>query len=281
MDRRLHVTIDIGGTFTDLVAYDEASEELLLAKAPSTPPLFIDGVMAALITAGIEPGEIVHFRHGSTIATNAIIERRPVKAGLLTTRGMRDVLGAGRANRPDLFNSNWDPSPPLVPRRHVLEATERVDYEGTILKKLTEEDADGGADLRRPWDRGGRGLVPELVHEPRARDPQPRDPRRRASRRRLRLHLRRDAPRNPRVRAHLDDRRERLSGANRQPVSRRPGESGSRVGIRGRGWSYPLGWWDAFDASGPERAGAHLPIGTGRGCYWRSRHGAGVGIRRS
>ncbi|HVC13990.1 MAG TPA: hydantoinase/oxoprolinase family protein [Acidimicrobiales bacterium] len=134
------MTIDIGGTFTDLVAYDEASEELLLAKAPSTPPLFIDGVMAALSTAGIEPQEIVHFRHGSTIATNAIIERRPVKTGLLTTRGMRDVLGAGRANRPDLFNSNWDPSPPLVPRRHVLEATERVDYEGTVLTELSEED---------------------------------------------------------------------------------------------------------------------------------------------
>lgn len=145
MDRKLHVTIDIGGTFTDLVAYDELSEELLLAKAPSTPPLFIDGVMAALAIAGIEPGEIVHFRHGSTIATNAIIERRPVKTGLLTTRGMRDVLGAGRANRPDLFNSNWDPSPPLVPRRHVLEATERVDYEGTVLKELSEEDVRAAA----------------------------------------------------------------------------------------------------------------------------------------
>jgi N-methylhydantoinase A len=140
MDRKLHVTIDIGGTFTDLVAYDEATDETLLAKAPSTPPLFIDGVMAALETAGIGPAEIVHLRHGSTIATNAIIERRAAKTGLLTTRGMRDVLSAGRANRPDLFNSNWDPSPPLVQVRNVLEATERVDYEGNVLTPLSEDD---------------------------------------------------------------------------------------------------------------------------------------------
>lgn len=140
MGRKLQVTIDIGGTFTDLVAYDEATDEMLLAKAPSTPPLFIDGVMAALATARISPSEVMHLRHGSTIATNAIIERRAARTGLLTTRGLRNVLAAGRANRPDLFNSNWDPSPPLVPARNVLEASERVDYEGTALTPLVEDD---------------------------------------------------------------------------------------------------------------------------------------------
>jgi N-methylhydantoinase A len=138
--RRLRVAIDIGGTFTDLVAYDEDSEQLLVAKTPSTPPLFIDGVLTALEKAGIGPGEITYLKHGSTIATNAIIERTGAKAGLLTTRGMRDVLAAGRANRPDLFNSNWDPSPPLIQRRNVLEATERVDYVGSVMTTLEEED---------------------------------------------------------------------------------------------------------------------------------------------
>jgi N-methylhydantoinase A len=103
MGRKLHVTIDIGGTSTDLVAYDETSNEMLLATAPSTPPLFINGVMAALEAAGIGPGEVVHLRHGSTIATNAIIGRRAAKTGLVTTRGMRHILAAGRANRADLF----------------------------------------------------------------------------------------------------------------------------------------------------------------------------------
>ena len=138
--KRLRVAIDIGGTFTDLVAYDEASEELTVSKTPSTPPVFIDGVLNALEKAGIAPDEIAHLKHGSTIATNAIIERRGAKTGLVTTRGMRDVLAAGRANRPDLFNSNWDPSPPLVPRRNVLEVNERIDYEGGVLTALEEDD---------------------------------------------------------------------------------------------------------------------------------------------
>jgi N-methylhydantoinase A len=136
--RKLRVAVDIGGTFTDLVAYDEDTHELTSVKTPSTPPGFIDGVMSALDKAGIEPGEVTGFKHGSTIATNAIIERRGARTGLVTTKGMRDVLGAGRANRPDLFNSNWDPSPPLVQRRNVLTVDERIDYEGNVLQELDE-----------------------------------------------------------------------------------------------------------------------------------------------
>jgi N-methylhydantoinase A len=134
------VSVDIGGTFTDLVAYDAESGALRSFKSPSTPPTFIDGVMTALEKSGLRADEIGVFKHGSTIATNAIIERRGASTGLITTRGMRDVLQAGRANRPDLFNSNWDPSPPLVRRRHVLEATERTDYEGNVVTALAEDD---------------------------------------------------------------------------------------------------------------------------------------------
>ena len=138
--RKLRVAVDIGGTFTDLIAYDQETREILAVKSPSTPPGFIDGVMDALSKAEIQPEEIVDFKHGSTIATNAIIERRGANTGLITTKGMRDVLLAGRANRPDLFNSNWDPSPALVRRRHILEVDERVDYEGTVLTALAEDD---------------------------------------------------------------------------------------------------------------------------------------------
>lgn len=138
--RQLRVATDIGGTFTDLTAYDESSGELISVKTPSTPPTFIEGVLDALEKAEIGPEEVAIFKHGSTIATNAIIERRGARTGMVTTKGFRDVLGAGRANRPDLFNSNWDPSPPLVRRRHILEARERVDYEGHVLEELNEED---------------------------------------------------------------------------------------------------------------------------------------------
>jgi N-methylhydantoinase A len=150
--RNLRVAVDIGGTFTDLVAYDEDTHELTTVKTPSTPPGFIDGVMNALAKAGIEPGEMRVFKHGSTIATNAIIERRGAKTGLVTTKGMRDVLGAGRANRPDLFNSNWDPSPPLVQRRNVLTVEERVDYEGSVLSELDE---DGVREAARKFRKRG------------------------------------------------------------------------------------------------------------------------------
>ena len=150
--RNLRVAVDIGGTFTDLVAYDEDTHELTTVKTPSTPPGFIDGVMSALDKAGIEPGEVTGFKHGSTIATNAIIERRGAETGLVTTKGMRDVLGAGRANRPDLFNSNWDPSPPLVRRRNVLTVDERIDYEGNILRELDEN---GVRDAARKFRKRG------------------------------------------------------------------------------------------------------------------------------
>jgi N-methylhydantoinase A len=138
--RKLRVAVDIGGTFTDLVAYDEQTRGVVTVKTPSTPPTFIEGVVAALDKAEIKPDEITEFKHGSTIATNAIIERTGANAALITTEGMRDVLGAGRANRPDLFNSNWDPSPSLVPRRNVFTVRERVDYEGNVLKPLDEDD---------------------------------------------------------------------------------------------------------------------------------------------
>jgi N-methylhydantoinase A len=138
--RKLRVAVDIGGTFTDLVAYDEESHDLITVKTPSTPPGFIGGVLDAFTRAGIGPDDVTLFKHGSTIATNAIIQRTGAKTGLITTAGMRDVLGAGRANRPDLFNSNWNPSPPLVPRRNVLTVRERVDYQGAVLTDLVEDD---------------------------------------------------------------------------------------------------------------------------------------------
>ena len=136
----LTVSVDIGGTFTDLVAYDAEDRAIKTVKVPSTPPGFIDGVMNAITKAEISPDDVGAFKHGSTIATNAIIQRRGAKAGLVTTKGMRDVLGAGRANRPDLFNSNWDPSPALVSRRHILEVSERVDYLGKVMTPLVEDD---------------------------------------------------------------------------------------------------------------------------------------------
>jgi N-methylhydantoinase A len=136
---RFIVGVDIGGTFTDLVALDGTTGELRSCKVPSTPPGYIDGVVNALDRAGLRPGEVALFKHGCTIATNAIIQRTGARTALVTTDGFRDVLPAARAARVDLYDSDWDPSPPLVPRRHILTVPERLSYEGDVLVALDEE----------------------------------------------------------------------------------------------------------------------------------------------
>ena len=139
--------VDIGGTFSDLVCLDTVSGEIKNVKVPSTPPTFIEGVMNALKKAGIPPSEMIVFKHGSTIATNAIIQRRGAKTGLVATKGFRDILEAARADRPELFDLSWDPNPPLVPRRHRLGVSERVDYEGNVVTPLNEEEVRHAARL--------------------------------------------------------------------------------------------------------------------------------------
>ena len=131
--------VDIGGTFTDLVALDATTGELRSCKVPSTPPGYIDGVINALDRARLRPGEVTLFKHGCTIATNAIIQRTGARTALVTTEGFRDVLPAARAARVDLYDSDWDPSPPLVPRRHILTVPERLTYEGDVLVALDED----------------------------------------------------------------------------------------------------------------------------------------------
>src|SRR3990170_6071042 len=135
---RYIVACDIGGTFSDMVALDTRSGRITNVKVPSTPPTFIDGVMTALRRAGVPPEEIVVFKHGSTIATNAILQRRGARTGLITTEGFRDVLEAGRSDRPDLFALGWDPNPPLVLRRNRLCVREKVNSEGQERVPLDE-----------------------------------------------------------------------------------------------------------------------------------------------
>ena len=137
---RYIAAVDIGGTFSDLVCLDTKKGEMTNVKVPSTPPTFIEGVMDALKKTGIDPKQLIVFKHGSTIATNAIIQRRGARTGLVTTRGFRDILEAARCDRPDLFALSWDPNPPLVLRRNRLVVTEKMDYEGKPLVPLNEAD---------------------------------------------------------------------------------------------------------------------------------------------
>ena len=109
------IGIDVGGTFTDLVAVDEATGERTLLKVPSDPAHPDRAVMAAVEACGVEPSDISRFVHGSTVSTNAVLERKGAAVGLLTTAGFEDVLEIGHIDRPHLYDLSWSKPPPLVP----------------------------------------------------------------------------------------------------------------------------------------------------------------------
>ena len=145
-----HVAVDIGGTFTDVVVMDTAGGNLWTAKTPSTPADLADGFMTGvrqgLAQASAPPAEVLRVFHGTTIATNAVIERRPATIGLLTTRGFKYVLEIGRHDIPRGNNIyGWiKPERPVPPNR-IFEVSERVDRNGDLLTPLDEDECRAAA----------------------------------------------------------------------------------------------------------------------------------------
>ncbi len=136
----MRVASDIGGTFTDLIYLDEATGEMGMSKASTTPHNFAVGVEDTLEKSGINVADTSFFVHGSTIIINALTERKGVKTGLITTKGFRDVLAITRANRPDIYNMYYTKPEPFVPRYLRLEVRGRVNYKGEQLEPLNEDD---------------------------------------------------------------------------------------------------------------------------------------------
>ncbi len=136
---RIRVGADIGGTFTDLVMIDE-SGGVVRKKVPSTTgdygQAIIGALEAALEDARRAPADIAAIVHGTTVATNAILEEKGALCGLITTRGFRDVLELRRLRMPQLYRLDWKKPPVLVRRRHRIEVTERIAADGTILTPL-------------------------------------------------------------------------------------------------------------------------------------------------
>jgi N-methylhydantoinase A len=126
----VRVATDVGGTFTDLVYYDEGTGRFGSVKANTTAPDYERGVLDTVDKSGLDPSSIDYFAHGTTVVINALTERKGVKTGLITTRGFRDVLEIARGNRPDLFNFYFTKPKPFVPRHLRAEITERTDYKG-------------------------------------------------------------------------------------------------------------------------------------------------------
>ncbi len=126
--------IDVGGTFTDLVLYDEASGVLSVAKTPTTPDDRVRGILNGIAKVRAELPRTKRITHGMTLATNAVLEGKGVRLAMVTTRGHRDVLELGRGNRTVLYDMAHHPPPPLVPRSRVHEVDERTLMDGTVLR---------------------------------------------------------------------------------------------------------------------------------------------------
>ena len=145
----IRLGVDIGGTFTD-VALEVGDRRytakgLTTARAPEAGVLAI--VRAIIGEAGIKPGDVQLIIHGTTLATNALIERKGAKTALLTTEGFRDILEIRHENRFEQYDVNIDLPPPLVPRRLRLPVRERIDAQGNVLVPLDEASVTRALDL--------------------------------------------------------------------------------------------------------------------------------------
>lgn len=127
--------IDVGGTFTDLIWADAAEGRLRIAKVPSTPANQADGVMAALSDCEGDVGALDLIVHGTTVTTNAVLERRLAKTGLITTAGFRDVLELGRRTRPQAYGMTGTFTP-VIARNLRIEVPERMDARGQVVTPL-------------------------------------------------------------------------------------------------------------------------------------------------
>src|SRR6202023_314935 len=130
------VAIDIGGTFTDLVGFDDKAGRFVEAKSLTTPAHLVQGIIDCIRKSGLAAGDIDELIHGSTIAINTLIERKGAKTALLVTRGTRDVYIIGRGNRPEAYNLFFHRPRPLVPRHRTIEVAERLYASGDVREPL-------------------------------------------------------------------------------------------------------------------------------------------------
>src|SRR5215211_2886870 len=140
------VTVDTGGTFSDFVSFDETRGSLSILKVPSTPDdpsRAISSGLEILLSRGVPAEAITYFCHGTTVGTNALLERKGVKTGLLVTEGFRGIYPVGEQARPYgpvIFDVMFDKPAMLVPNRRTGEVRERIDFRGRVLQPLDEDE---------------------------------------------------------------------------------------------------------------------------------------------
>ena len=171
---RVRIGIDVGGTFTDLVVCHGADDVLALHKVPTTPQDIALGLLSALRRSGVASTDIAEIAHGTTVATNATLERKGARTGLLTTKGFRDILELRDGRRRTLLGRQ-PAFEPLVPRPWRREVSERLEARGAVLEPLDEEDVKGAAEALQRQDVEALAIAflhadRNGFHERRARD---------------------------------------------------------------------------------------------------------------
>ena len=145
------IGVDVGGTFTDVCAHDPLTGEIAYFKLPSTTgksdEAIIDGIQKICAREGRDPADYRRVAHGTTVATNALIEGRGGRVVLLVTEGFRDLLEIGRQTRPKIYDLQAEHPPAIVPRARRIEVKERVTKGGDVLVSLTDEEIDRVVDL--------------------------------------------------------------------------------------------------------------------------------------
>src|SRR6267378_4789187 len=136
---RIRLAADVGGTFTDVAAFDETTGELRLGKTLTTPARLVTGVEKGVTKAGARFSGARPFLHGTTVAINTILERTGAPCALLTTQGFRDIYEIGRVNRPESYNLFFRRHQPLIERDLRYEIRERMDAHGRVLIELDED----------------------------------------------------------------------------------------------------------------------------------------------
>jgi N-methylhydantoinase A len=143
------IGVDVGGTFTDFVMYDDETGQVTVAKGPTTPASPDVGIVEVVseATDAQSLGASEYFMHGTTVGINALVERKGAVVGLLTTEGFRDLLELRRGDRPAIYDNRWKAPFPLVPRRLRRSVEERMRADGSVERELRGEDVAAAAEL--------------------------------------------------------------------------------------------------------------------------------------
>ncbi|MGW8320806.1 MAG: hydantoinase/oxoprolinase family protein, partial [Thermodesulfobacteriota bacterium] len=163
---RYRLGVDTGGTFTDLCVFEESSGDVVITKVPSTPSnpslAVVKGIRKLLEKEGIRPEELCFVIHGTTVATNALLEHKGARTALLTTEGFEDVLHIGRQNRPKLYDFRATRPAPIVPRHLRFGIPERVLHTGEVLRPLDEVKTRNMVERIR--EQGIKSIAVSLLH---------------------------------------------------------------------------------------------------------------------